>query len=284
MLKRYGFIVFALGLFFAASSLAQESGEEALDQQTEVDGQNAGKGSLAPLGLPVRILEDPEEAEGAKRAQSRAEQREIDDLVAQQNAAEAAEGAVKVGIAQTLLAFFGTVALIYSLNLNRRATKAAVKAVEIAESTGISQVRAYVGVGTGSPSIHNGPIRATITVKNFGQSAAKEVKACLRWYCGSEFCKDYDISSAAPQAVGTLAPSQESIAEIDTSVPDDAVVREAIFTDAEPIRAGTTKFWFFGEIRYRDAFGTSHVTSFRYILVPGPKPQFNLCDDGNDMT
>ena len=285
MLKRYGFIVLALGLFFSASSLAQESGEEALDQQTEGDGQNAGKGSPAPLGLPVRILEDPEEVESAKRAQSRAEQREIDDLVAQQNAAEAAEGAFKVGIAQTILAFFGTLALIYSLLLNRTATKAAVDAVKVSERTGVAQVRAYVGIAVSEVRLTGGPITTDIEFKNFGQSAARNTGICIKWYCGHEFCSDFKPEENDYQYVGALAPGQPSIAAIDTSKSEDAAIEGATLTDSSGVQDGRWKFWVFGEARYTDDFGKAHRTTFRLQLVPfAPRTHFILCAEGNEMT
>lgn len=84
------------------------------------------------FGLPVRILEEPEEAEDAKRQQQESAQREIDDLIAQQSMANSTEEIVLWTRLQFLLAFGGTCALIYSLHLNRTATNAAVKAADAA--------------------------------------------------------------------------------------------------------------------------------------------------------
>ena len=124
--------IIAFGLVFADQALAQQLPEQTIDQQDESGGQQQGQNSATPPGLPVRILEVPEQSEDAKRDQREAEQREIDDLVAQQMAAKAAEHSYQIGIAQTILAFFGTLALIYSLYLNRRATDAAVVASKAA--------------------------------------------------------------------------------------------------------------------------------------------------------
>lgn len=151
MLKRDWLFILAFGIVFETRAFAQQLPDQPIEQQTEGDRQQQGQESAALPGFPVRILEEPEQSESAKREQGEAAQREIDDLVAQQLAAKAADRSYKVGIAQTILAFFGTGALIYSLHLNRRATKAAEtgvlaarRAIEQEQANAQRQMRAYI--------------------------------------------------------------------------------------------------------------------------------------------
>lgn len=274
-----------LGIAFASVANAQGSEEQPIDQNTEGQGQQPSEAKPTPPGFPIRILEEPEQSEGAKREQQEASQREIDDLQAQNLAAESAQGAYRVGIAQTALAFFGTLALIYSLYLNRRATNAAVDAVKVSERTGVAQVRAYVGFGTSEIRFTGGPITTDIIFKNFGQSAARNTKICVRWYYGHEFCEAFEAREEHYQWVGALAPGQQSIAAIDTARSDDAAVEGAKVIDSSGVLQGHIKFWVFGEVRYKDDFGASHRTTFRVQLAAVlPISHFILCADGNDMT
>jgi hypothetical protein len=136
-------VVAALGLTLCGVSFAQsaEGGKEELAQ-----GQwrkESGENSASPLGIPIRIVEEPEKAQDAQRQQKESSQREVEDLLAQQSMAKATEEIVVWTRLQFLLAFFGTGALIYSLHLNRKATNAAVAASEAARDA-IGVERAWV--------------------------------------------------------------------------------------------------------------------------------------------
>ena len=85
-----------------------------------------------PLGFPVRILEEPAQSEDAKRQQEETAQREAENLITQQAIAKASKAMIWLNALQVLIAALGTLALIYSLKLNRIATHAAAKSAESA--------------------------------------------------------------------------------------------------------------------------------------------------------
>lgn len=180
MPKCFGMFIVAVGLVFAFPLLGQQSPEQPVDQQAETQGQQERQSGATSPSLPVRILEEPEQSEDAKRQQREAEQREIKDLEAQQLAANSAYRAFLIGAAQTIIAIVGTGALIYSLYLNRLATNAAVAGAEAARDTvndtrriGEAQVRAYVAVTGASIKVYgDGGYHFSVNIENSGQSPA----------------------------------------------------------------------------------------------------------------
>jgi hypothetical protein len=284
MFKRYGVFVLAFGLILSAQVFAQ-SPDQAVDQQEEGDRQEQSQDSPAPLGFPVWILEDPEQAERSELQQGEAAQREIDDLVAQQNAAKAAEGAFKVGVAQTILAFFGTLALVYSLMLNRQATTAAVDAVTTSRKIGQAQTRAYVGLESTSLSVSESRIYGKVTFQNFGQSTANEAKFRLMWSCqAGEFVQDWLTEAPMSRAVGSMPPTGQVVRTFATNESLDTE-KSLSKTQIADLMAGRSTFWVFGDMTYIDAFDRAQKTSFRLWManVDG-KYALAFCDEGNEST
>jgi hypothetical protein len=114
----------------AGHSFAQ-SAKQAEDNQTHSTRQyNNSEHQAAPFGIPVRILEEPKQSEDAERQQQEATEREIEDLVAQQNMADATDQLVLLTKLQFFLGMVGTGALVYTLYLNWRSTDAAVKTAQ----------------------------------------------------------------------------------------------------------------------------------------------------------
>lgn len=82
------------------------------------------------FSLPVRIVEEPEDAERAKTREANSDSREQRDLAAQESMANSTEEILLVSWAQIILGVVGTSALLYSLSLNRKATIASIQGVE----------------------------------------------------------------------------------------------------------------------------------------------------------
>lgn len=143
MLRCYWIFIAAIGLA-VPSSAGSQSPESAVGEQSDSHRDGASS-QREPLGfsLPVRILEEPGEAENAERQQHESAQREIEDLIAQQSMARSTEEIVLWTQLQFAIAFLGTGALLYSLYLNRKATLAAVEAASLAREA-ISVERAWV--------------------------------------------------------------------------------------------------------------------------------------------
>lgn len=92
MPTRYWIIAIALGLTFTTTQLSAQSANEAVENQANGDRQDGSrKQQASPLGIPVRILEQPEQAEDAKRQREEAGQREKENLIAQKSMANSTE-------------------------------------------------------------------------------------------------------------------------------------------------------------------------------------------------
>lgn len=144
MFRGYWLAAIALGLTLSSVSTA-ESAKQAEPSQTKSQWQYyTGDYSADLPAFGVRILEEPEESERPNRGQQVSAQREIEDLVAQKRMANAADETVWLTKFQLILGVLGAVALIYSLQLNRMATRAAEIAVETTRETAKHELRAYI--------------------------------------------------------------------------------------------------------------------------------------------
>lgn len=157
--------IIAAAFVLTCQAFVARSEEQPINQNAESNGQQAGQEQSAHPGFPVRILEEPEESESAKRQQREAEQREIEDLKAQQRAADAAYYAAWLAGGQTILAACGTIALLYSLWLTRRATGAAIESANAARDS-VRAGRAWLSFDR----ISSGPIADSIIRTNDGDT------------------------------------------------------------------------------------------------------------------
>ena len=211
-------------------------------------------------GFAVRILEEPELSESAKREQSEATQREKDDLVAQQLAAESAYRNLWIALSQTIIAVFGTVALIYSLYLNRKATRAAESAVKVTEkAVALAEAANEATAKSNAIAVHNaridqrawvileivsiGPVRrqkdrqiqvrVNVIAKNTGKTPATGL--CFNMAIFSLFDNRKEVASEFVSETikmrnggafdgGSLGPGEERPFYIDRTVREDQLV------------------------------------------------------------
>ena len=99
------------------------------------------------------------------------------DLAAQWASAEAAQRMVFWTIVQVTFGVFGFAVLIYSLRLNRKATAAAIQAVEVAEDTAKRELRAYLALAPkriGGFVVGN-KVNFEFSPNNHGQTPASRV-------------------------------------------------------------------------------------------------------------
>jgi hypothetical protein len=108
--------------------------------------------------IPVEIIGRQEAAEAREHSEAEAEQREIEDLIAQQgmNAAteamnQATQRMAKYAFWSTVFVGVGTVLLILTLSLTRQANKAARGAVSVTREIGKKQLN-RAGFAGGSNS------------------------------------------------------------------------------------------------------------------------------------
>ncbi len=156
---------------------------------------------------------------------------------------------------------------------------AANEAVDVTRDTAQRELRAYVGIekiGKSHAEWRGQRLyRATVTLKNFGQTPAADV----RINAGAETLpypdKDeyFDWVDEHAQGAGLLNPGSSLEYKIDTIDPY-----------AEAQNMPENAFYAFGEITYRDVFGNDRCTRFRYMLAGFPKGDALLtpCADGNE--
>jgi hypothetical protein len=125
--------------------------------------------------LPVRAVEDDAEKKARDAIQKRTEDRERNDLLAQEGMKVAADRMADYSRIQTWLIGIGTFLLFVTLWLTRQANQAAQAAVTVTREIGEAQVRAYVSIKTAA--IYFGGDTAmpfvVITAANSGQSPAR---------------------------------------------------------------------------------------------------------------
>jgi hypothetical protein len=133
--------------------------------------------------------------------------------------------------------------------------------------------RAWVG-GVEPNACWNPPINITaiITIRNFGQSPARNLKHNVNM----EFRNPDDPPPALPtiEAHGSssvLQPTQ------DVTARD---VEQLAGSTAADIAGERLAVWFSGVIAYEDIFGYSHQTTFRYVLIPSIR-KWKAWDTGN---
>lgn len=142
MLRGYRLAIIALGLTLllgkaeAQNAVDPSADGPSVEQSSAEDTQGDSKPAHEPA-FPVRIVEDPEDAARAERREDDSDEREKEDLAAQNSMAKATEQIVTLSWYQFGLAAFGTFiaavgtgAVIYSLHLARESNKMTVRAME----------------------------------------------------------------------------------------------------------------------------------------------------------
>ena len=132
------------------------------------------------------------------------------------------------------------------------------------EITAQRQLRAYVLVDqieTG-PATEPFPLagRYQIDLKNFGQTPAHDVATHHTVHFGDP--DETRVNFTLEPVVGDL-PSRGVLGPGGTvrlRTPDMDMTRE----EKARVTSGSLRLYIFGEVRYRDAFGCQHVSTFRY--------------------
>ncbi|MFZ1813799.1 MAG: hypothetical protein WBO55_03020 [Rhizobiaceae bacterium] len=172
--------------FCILSNLGQA--QEQTDNPNGQASQQQATPQVFPIPLPIEIIESQSASDTNERRAKESEQREIDDLAAQQgmNSAtqamnEATQDMRDYTFYSTLLVAAGTVLLIYTLLLTRQANKAAQETVAITRRIGEAQTRAYVWAD--QPEFIFGkesgddPLKVRFVWRNSGSSPAKNCRS-----------------------------------------------------------------------------------------------------------
>jgi hypothetical protein len=145
MLRGYWIAAIAFGLILPLADVGNGQEDQTSDgTQSAQTGAQQAEPLLPSIG--IRIIESDEQAGARQATEERAEQRELDDLAAQQGMNEATQKMALYALLQTILIAIGTCALIYTLHLTRQANRAAQSGVAVTRYIGKVQSEAYLAV------------------------------------------------------------------------------------------------------------------------------------------
>ena len=283
MLKRSWVFVAAFGLAVTVSGQAYSQEEYGQDGAPEEQEQSESP----TFAIPVQIIESQEAAIARDSSEREAEDREINDLLAQQGMHEAAdamnsatEDMALYSLVSTITVIVGTGLLFWTLALTRQANRAARDAVDVTREIGRDQARAYVDVDSvkfywGSdagqwPEIY-------ISLRNSGATPAK-------WHQIRQSYVIYDHAIDAPfgESFGSL-PLQDGFSRRWNGIParesgqrtpgpkvhnvNDVkkCLRLLPKLDVQP-KDNTHGIAVFGEIRYCTVFDEIYISQFFYGL------------------
>lgn len=231
--------------------------EGANDQNTHttVDGEVS-----RPFSIPIRVIDAPAQTQADILRLQQAEQRDIEDLAAQRAMAKSAEETVWLAKLQLLLTVIGTIGVLWSLNLSRVATRAAIAAVTLSRDTAERQLRAYLYLHSCRIVEFDGGYNLEAEIKNGGQTPAYDVRVMTESYFD-----DYPDGGDRPHYEpldthsSTVGPNHNIISA------------QRLLTNAKEeffgkVRTGERGFWFQGKVVYTDAFGKPRFLKFRHVL------------------
>jgi len=273
--------ILVAGSLANSADVTQKPASEANQGQKAVQDQDATQ----PLFVPPQKQVSPAEI---KTADDKADYYAKADLDAQERMATEAERLAKftdtqvsIGVAQSVLLFLTLGAAVFAAWAAWKAAEAGDEIVTVTRDSAERQLRAYVtisGCGISDLKTTKGPIKATLTMKNVGQTPA------------------YDV--VHPSAIGIHsfprtdfpAPPQDLPLSKQVLGPNGIAYKfhtYRVLTDEENdgITAGKMAIYVFGEVRYRDVFGNSHTTKYRYMIggrVGLRGKHMAACDDGNE--
>ncbi|MFC3180499.1 hypothetical protein [Cypionkella sinensis] len=267
-----------LGLIgFAA--LGQEN-KQPMPGNEESGSQTDGSQDRPPyFRLPVVIFDTDEQAQASRDEQEKAQQHDASDLVAQQSVADSTKIIVYYTKLQFVLALIGALALIISLELNRRATSAAIvsakaarQAIDQEQANAQRALRAYVTLGKAQISgVDVGTVpRFDLDLVNTGQTPAKKF-----WVRYRVYLTPTDPFNTAVTEMRNSNPKGDLGADRTCSIscPLKSEITEEIMI---AINSGKGFLWICGIYGYFDVFGVQRRGVFKLVATPNGSNGFGL--------
>ena len=199
---------------------------------------------------------------------SRESQRSESDLGAQWEAANWVKWASILAAAQLLISGLGLVALLETIKQGRNALKRARKANRIARHTAKMQLRPYLHLESVDHlivwlqtvkqfSVLNPNPTVTISLKNFGQTPAKNIRLRVKAEVGG-YWNDRPVANlgqATTIHIGDLAPQAVFTQDGYTMLTNTSQIAE--------IKCGVSTAFVEGQIDYTDNLGGEYYTRFQ---------------------
>ncbi len=246
------FLVFAVALGFASAS----SGEP---PKQPSEATNASGAKPAPIHVAITEVPAAQDA-GCKKGETKRDS----DLCAQWEAAEASRNAANYSFWAVLISAVGTGFLFFTFLQARRTSRAELRAYLFTEVTAIYD-GSHLGLnGTNEEMLP----RASITLRNFGQTPAHDVK---HWGAMILIPNQEDFEPPEPDmgicAGGLFAPNASQLyTRLLTANPlQPEMANVFCFTDdaIEDIRQARLQLMIFGRITYKDVFRKKRNTTYR---------------------
>lgn len=283
MLRSYWVVVFTFALALSASLGVQAQVSE-YSEQREITAQQTPLEN-PPWSLGVHIVDGQASASARKLREEQSDQREMDDLLAQQGMNETTQKMANLVDMQTWLIGIGTALLFVTLSLTWQANKAARDAVEITRQIGETQTRAYLDVDSCKAEYFAEPsmpehIRFMINLRNTGQTPARNVSGWVTCHFAHDFDEKYPVKDASQDSKTSVGAGRELKFEFWTT--DRGWPIEAVQT----VRSQQTNLWVHGLVEYQDILGQDREVCFRFRVETGivKKPEMKICSEGNYST
>lgn len=228
----------------------------------EQTGATSASGQPSPPGIPVTIIETPEQAISRDAAAKEGREHDAKDLDAQIRAADAGERGATAAERQIIptwlgafLSLVGTGLVVWSLFEARRGNRIALQAVEQEQANARIQARAYVGASDGGIALRpNDSLKVGVTIKNVGQTPAANVKCWLQITTS--------LAEIGPPVIA--APDGVEMSELTIGSGNHVAIKiehQLRQGDIDLIRNRQMNMWVGGTISYVDVFGSPHTTT-----------------------
>lgn len=283
------FLLVALFMVLTTHVGAQEAQMMAAEGQATIDKLSQGNADTSERNtwksaLPVKVIENPDDANHATERETKADKHDSEDLDAQvrgANAAErgatAAERQVVPTYAQAILGALGMVLLFAAFLYTKWTYDHSVSSSE-------RQLRAYIAARTTiNYDVRKGVFDIHVVGKNCGQTPAYHVQGEGHWVISHDGKEPIwpEPDSLGGSSSGTLGPNEEMHIQFETNDArlDHSLTKE----ECEAIIRGEAGFWAHGRILYLDVFGVTRFTNFRVkFWQRGTKNGAHVTAKGNE--
>ena len=269
--------------------VAGEAPPQEEDGGKGAEGEKPPPADPLPAPLPVETEISAEPACGPRC--EAAQQREKEDLVAQQRMADSTRDVVVVTEWQLYVGGVGIALLVLTLVLTVRATNAAVEANRIARKSAERQLRAYVGLKDARITMNDeGELSYRVRYKNYGQTPG--FKLTVQTSCtATPLPLKVPLSSTEPEpddlkSMGILWPTQFVENTRTMFAPGTQLPGKFTPEYRDDIAAARAAVFLYGEIAYWDIFKKRRSTTFR-LMYTGPwggHQSLDICEEGNEAT
>ena len=278
-----------LALLLLVSTAHAQEGSGVADEGPPVEENRSaqpeqGRGGTSQTGIPVIIVDTPEQATHAAEREQKADEHEAADLDAQVRAANAAERSAATAErqeiptwAQIVIGFASTIIAVIALAVS-------VLTAIISIRTSRAELRAYVLPDASRLEITDGGLPvANLRIKNFGQTPAYDVVGWVHMWI-EEYPLKIDLPQPGPDFISSksvVGPGGHFIYRFPRDNPMNTWERGQIDQRKAAI-------YLYGGIKYRDCFRREQSADF-ILYFHGPydanaRDNMHNYHDGNRST